>query len=286
MFKSLRNSYLMNDIVGAIIRTATLSSATFLGAISTALADRIPHTAFSGPYVYTSQDMDPITINFVYGGDFEKPNPPIAEIVSLPRAFVNIADGYSTRPTQTEAKNNAESQKYGFDELPDVVQTFSIKVSISDPEGLPYTVAVHKWGSKGQTKVGNNLSYAAAHSTLADITYIKDVRRNPPSHFRKGLKFDDKRRSKFADLVTSSSSSEDDSSIYYSDGRDGIWRIKCASDLKRARAWHNCTYTIDLADNFYASLQFLDFRVHGGMPFARKRIKTFRKSMCQYFDCN
>jgi hypothetical protein len=245
---------------------------------SPVLADRIPYY-FSGTQYYNSTSMEPVTVNFMWP-DYNRPESKIRDTVHLPRAYIVFAAGYASRPTKNLGKYFAESQRHGYDRLPDTIQTNTVRILATYPDGEPYSVALRKWGRKAREEyMGTKLAHAKLY--IAQLTYISDSHPMPLAmhtvKYEKGealLEYDG--------LLYNPKRSNPN---YYNKPSDPYFFASCSDPLEKARPAFMCKYAIPLGPNYLAMVDFLDFRLFGGRAFADERIGAFQRAMCQYFPC-
>lgn len=269
---SLDQGALIGLILGLV--AASLSMAW----TSPVLADRIPYY-FSGAQYYNSTSMEPVTLNFMWP-DFNRPESKIRDTVHLPRAYIVFAAGYASRPTNNLGKYFAESQRHGYERLPDTIQTDTVSILATYPDGAPYSVALRKWGKKAREEyMGTKLAHANLY--IARVTYISDSHPMPlASHTVKNEKGAE--LAEYDGLLYNPKRSNPN---YYNKPADPFFFASCSDPLDRAKPGFMCRYAVPLGSNYLAMVDFLDFRLFGGRAFADERIGTFQRAMCRYFPC-
>ncbi len=236
-------------------------------------------TAFSGRQFYYSTSMDPITVNFMWP-DFNRPESRIQDTVFLPRAYIVFAAGYASKPARDLGQDLADSQRHGYEELPETIRTDSLRILLAYPDGEPFTRSLRKWRDDAYKKaMGTNI--ARSHMYSARISYIYNSNLMPFPQFtterEKGRPLKEFEGLLFNPKVTLPK--------YYSKPGDDFFYAKCNDQIEKARPERFCTYAVPLGKNYLALVDFLDFRLHGGRAFADERIAAFRRAMCKYFPC-
>jgi len=73
---------------------------------------------------------------------------------------------------------------------------------------------------------------------------------------------------------------------YYGDLGDELRKIRCMNAPEDANPVFYCEYYTVLNDRLLATVNFVDFRAHGGVEFARERMRILRRTVCPYFECD
>ena len=138
------------------MRRVSLQSALALtlcsGASFSTWADTVPGS-YSAPWAYYSTDMSPVEVNFAnfkfdsiegrYRTGHLDPvtkefveGPPIATVI-LPRAYINVFHPYSSK--------NKTRPDFQVEVLPDRVFGDDLTITMTYPDGLPYSVVYQNW---------------------------------------------------------------------------------------------------------------------------------------------
>lgn len=237
----------------------------------------------SAPFYYYSTDLSPIDISF--GRD----RPGSIEIdpwedkltITLPRAYIVYANGYSSKARKGPT----------YKTLPQRLRTNHVQLLLTYPDGKPYSITQSKsgvekpdptaWGMGKDIATWPPRRQSRAAAIKADIHLSNtDMRKKfGPNRYQTYLGERDGFR-RFSGLGGGSME------YLYDDGPDDIRRVACTRELEKSNPVFFCTYTIVLNKNLWAELQFIDFRLHGGRPFARERIRVFKKAICPIVQCD
>lgn len=245
-----------------------------------ASADKIPMTPFSGRQYYYSTSMDPITVHFMWP-DFNRPESRIQDTVFLPRAYIVFAAGYASKPARDLGQDLADSQRHGYEELPETIQTDSLRILLTYPDGEPFTVALKKRGRKaGEDYLGTKV--ARANLFIARVSYISNSHPMPLTNHV----FTYEKNARLTEYDGLLYNPGRHNPHYYSKPSDPFFYVYCSDKLAETRPGRLCQYAVPLGSNYLALVDFLDFRLHGGRAFADERIAAFRRAMCEYFPCD
>jgi len=159
-------------------------------------------------------------------------------------------------------------QKYKT--LPSRIDVHSIAIAIVHPSGTAYSVAlkssdsaklrpVANWAVITRADSAGAANNATAPTARSRFTYVKNY---------EGLEM----------FVPKVSSFE----YYFGKPTDEIWKVICPDHPDTTRPNLFCTYYTSLGPNFYAQIDLIDFRVNGGLSFAKERIATVKKTVCAF----
>lgn len=243
-------------------------------------ADSIPNV-FSGPSYYYSSSLDPITVNFVWP-DNGHPDSRIRDTITIPRAYIITAGGYSSRPVRLAGKYTPKSSLKGYDVLPKTVLTDQIRLYVTYPDGHPYAIALSKWGREKRNSKFMGTRFYRAQSFIARVSYAPDAGANPTRNNTIAYEQGAPLTEGFGLLYNANKTLP----VYFNVPGEKFFRARCNSQEPKIVPRYYCTYAVPLGKNYMADVGFLDFRAHGGRAFADRRIAAFRRAMCRYFPCD
>ena len=254
-------SYLISVILGVSILLIS----------NIARADKIPRSPYIGPQYFFTTKMDPIDVALWPDLRIKADRPPVARF-SLPRAYifyVSRAADKSTKP------------------LPQSVQARSVNIMLIYPEGIPYSHAIRDYNKKHRVsswvaagKLRPRLLIAKIRGVLGDaynLSYLfpesknTKVKRETYVGTYSGLKH-----------YTTGGIIE----TFYGPETALIRKIRCGRSLAKTHPRFFCTYYVVLSNHLISEVDFVDFRVHGGVQFAEERVRAFKATICQYVRCD
>jgi len=270
--------------------------AVFVAAFTYAIA---PSSATQLPFQYRSKDMSQIEVNLgvvrldksgrklLIGHldpktkDFVESGP--TRTIKIPRAYINSALPYTRKFIWG---NPAAGHNY----LPDKLFANSLRLLLSYPDGIPYTILSRQMPDMTQPLTGNTKFATSAHDQkrllqihaairvlpngLAHKTGYRSSGHYPGSRFDKGVV------GNFRRYVSSGKEY-----LYDDQAKQDVFRISCGLNEK-SRPLKFCEYSLALNANISVVLTFVDYRFHGGIPFVRERVRVFKKVMCPIFECD
>lgn len=287
------------------MRRVSLQSALALtlcsGASFSTWADTVPGS-YSAPWAYYSTDMSPVEVNFAnfkfdsiegrYRTGHLDPvtkefveGPPIATVI-LPRAYINVFHPYSSK--------NKTRPDFQVEVLPDRVFGDDLTITMTYPDGLPYSVVYQNWPAHkpDMSLLGVGIGVAnwgGKKDQIRALHIEANFLANPFSKARSSALFEPSK-------ITDKPIGEYDGfkayqSVgtirkYFDNSADDIRYISCYGAQEKVPSVYYCTYSFALNSALIVNLKFLDFRVHGGREFARERIRAFKKVMCPIFQCD
>lgn len=238
---------------------------------NSALADTVPGTAYSGPAYYFSTNMDPIevTLRLIIRSDHSSDW--FARLV-IPRAYIFFASGYSQkRPLRSN--KSAKANKI----LPKNIEAEQIKIMLMYPDGIPYSIALKEYAKSKSVSIRSAAKALRTKRYVVTIRATKNAQNLPqfgPGKFdiSDGQEFG-LRRFKWLRVTDR----------YFGTERDVFRRIDC---LQSRQPNFFCHYYLPLGSNFFAKVEFIDFRSNGGRAFANERIRVAREVMCRFVRCS
>lgn len=175
-------------------------------------------------------------------------------VLEVPRAWIRFASGYD--PLKLE-------------QLPDQVETNALKLSLSEPNGLPLSIRAQEFTR------AHNVSLSEALKQLRSDTYLVSFFKIDPRTTTEAWK----------SRLTDRHMGELDGLPY--DRRRGTYLSRPDKD---EFAEINCTggpnlitycdYDVRISPDLMATLTFLDFRFHGGTEYANRRIRSALTVLC------
>jgi hypothetical protein len=271
-------------------------------------ADTVPHL-MRGSYVYYSTDMSPVEVwlgQVWYRTEDEFgigmidsdttvfiPQNPVVR-AKLPRAYINMAEPYSQTATHSAAR---------LDVLPDRILTPAITLTMTYPEGLPYSVVYETWPEHKPDFSNPALGTGVAQwQGIEEQTRAILTKATPPSQELEPPAIPGRFNVREHEYVFKTDGFTQEAGGYegfslhlglptnwqycLDDGPDEIRRISCTASVAKSRPNFFCQYDVPINSRLYAELTFLDFRFHGGSEFARERIRAFKKFACPIFQCD
>lgn len=258
------------------MRSVWLSAATVsiyfscLGA-QNAFADRIPGTSRVGPQYYFTIEMDPIEVS-LWSRLPKKPGMvPIARF-SLPRAYIFFVEDQSS---------------YNPDVLPRSLDANGIDVMVTYPDGLPYSLAIRDYKKKFHVstwEAGRNfrmrLMTARILNVVGNAYKVSYLFPEPESRKYK--------RETYIGMYSGYKRYRVGTSfeVFYGPETALIRKIYCNNLLENANPLFYCTYYVVFHAHLITNIDFVDFRVNGGVPFAEDRVRVFMKALCPYVACD
>ncbi len=209
-------------------------------------------------YSYYSREMDKININ-ISTCDFDsssKCQQKIFATFNMPRGYVLGALPYRRR---------------SYCRLPKETFVRRIILAISTKDGGPLSRSKHRYVTNTESRYDvNKITIFASRRTREEMAKAfskAGLDSNKFDNYKYGLKsFQDR--------------------YYYGDAGAGIQRIDCPAPSKKAFKGDYCTYSATLLDGLGMQVDFVDFRLNGGLDFARKRMTFIKSILCRHLDCS
>lgn len=265
-------------MTGAIVGIFALTGSHFI-----ALGPHPALASFYGPYV--SKDMQEHTVKFAgwicdlhrtncdwgttYRGDMVEKNKAY-QIIKIPRAYIWRALPFS--------KGWKANFFYARD-VPDPLITGALHIKATMPDMAPLSLTTGDWKRQHPGRL-RHLSVGAVIRTTGHGVDSRVAIQKTAASMRKRNPVDDHLG---YDAIYSAGS------IYYyvsEDDPDEISIITCYRPPEKAKRHVFCTYRFPLNSKLSAELTFVDFRVNGGVPFMRKRVRAFKEKFCPIFNCD
>lgn len=238
---------------------------------NTAPADKIPGTAYVGPQYYFTTEMDPIDLVFRSKPEQKVSTPPL-ERFRIPRAYIFFVPGKSR-----ESGNK----------LPKKLSVNAVQIILTYPNGQPYSHTVRDYART------NGVSEATAAKKIRSRTMISRISVSKNNAYE--LSYLEPPRNEFAKkyekpLGTYSGLARfktgGSAEIYYASSDALVRKIQCWNSPEKALRNTYCKYYVVLNKRLVAWIDFVDFRVNGGIAFAEERIRVFKETICQYVRCD
>jgi hypothetical protein len=276
-----------------------------ISAASSALADSIPGF-LDGPYAYYSTDMNPVEVSFAsiksddttgtyktghldsVTKEFVQGAPMTTAI--LPRAFINAFVPYSSKKTW--------HRDFQVRVLPSKIVGNNLIMAMTYPDSLPYSVVYETWPKykpdlslpgmgQGVIKWDDHKALTRAMLVTAKLSATpfgnaREFGCLQPMRCGGKLFVGDYQGFKHYRDPDGMGTGH----YYFDNGSDDIRAIKCFGTFNDTPPGHFCTYSLAMNPSIFAELTFLDFRMHGGRPFVRDRIRVFKKFACPIFQCD
>jgi hypothetical protein len=283
----------LNQFLACIIANVLL--------IAPAAADYVPYFV-SAPFNYFSTDLSPIEVSLGFG-QYDDTNgtiksvrrdpakgfvngPPFA-VVSIPRAYIMSAEHYSS--------SRKALPGYRHEILPDKIVTNRLVLAVTYPDGSPLSVSYDAFQRKRRdlSLLGKDIDKIRKDKQARAIVLLAEISLSLMNNVRDKDVLSRKifGGPEYVGLYEGFKQFRDrsgltDSQYFYDVGPDDIVAIKCSGDGARTPPDFYCKYRFPLNQNIMVSMDFLDFRLHGGRAFARERIRAFKKFACPIFRCD
>lgn len=229
--------------------TRRAMAASLLGVLAVPVgAGDVPNSAFGGPAYYATRAMDEIRVTLS--------RQDVSSTFAIPRSYVIFAVGY------TEEK---------YPQLPQVINTHHLKVSIRLSTGLPHVASPE--GSNDDIRL--DLAHIDIQSAL-DVATAENRHRQSDQKYQQpslpGL------------TVWKNSHHPYAGYIFYPQQKDASFTSISCYQTSGERVY--CQYNITICPHIMATARFVDFRYHGGIEFAEQKSRVIRKLVQSWVkDC-
>ncbi len=207
---------------------------------------------------YYSRQMDKININISTcdANNSSKCPQKIFATFNIPRGYVLSALPYTRK---------------SYCRLPKETFVRRITFAISTKDGGPLSRSEHRYVTNTESRYDVNIlaitPTGRSSEVMAKIYSKAGFDGKKFDNYKYGLKsFNDR--------------------YYYGDAGAGIQKIYCAATFKKASKGHYCKYTATFVDGLTIRARFVDFRLNGGLDFARKRMTFIKSILCRHLDCS
>jgi hypothetical protein len=225
---------------------------------TTGRADDVPGIG-DWPHYHFSLDETPVTVVLVH--DSGKRDFPV---LTVPRSYIYFAH---RAPPSTEGP------------LPDRIETDQLGLAFTDPDGEAWSAAIQDhMAATGQSAnaAGKSLrpfQYKVTLSPNTNAVYAETVRQNTRrNHLLIGEPFPG---------IQEHSRTGTSSSFFVTSGDHEFLQASCYNPLNEV---YFCEYRIMITKDIVATIDFLDFRVHGGPDYANWRVRFAREVVCRFLD--
>lgn len=287
------------------MRDASIKLLFFIAALAlfvrAAAADYVPYSV-SAPFKYFSTDMTPIEVSLgipqydeASGTIKSVRRDPVkgfvdgspVSIVSIPRAYIMSAESYSS--------SRKALPGFRHDILPDKIVTDHLVLAVAYPDGTPLSVSYGAFNSKKPdlSLLGRDIDKISKDKQARAIVLLADISVSPNNNMRDSDVLAQKifGGSEYVGMYEGfkqyrSRNNIDRSQYFYDVGTDDIIAVRCYGNPESAFPGFYCAYRFPLNESIMVSMDFLDFRFHGGRVFARERIRAFKKFACPIFHCD
>ena len=200
---------------------------------------------------FFSTDMRPVKVEFI-NEQFDRIHEPIK--FEVPRAWIAFAGPYDAMK---------------LDQVPDTIQTWTLEIWLSEPDGVPLSSRVSEITRSSQVSIST-----ARDSLRAEEYYVKLWRVDPAmtaeqwrSRFRKS-----------ATIERDGRQYDPHRMVYMPNGIDDVFvEANCNGSIPVAF----CGYVVRVSPHFMARMTFLDFRYDRGIDFANARIRRALGVLCR-----
>jgi hypothetical protein len=213
-------------------------------------------TQFMLPSDFYSTDPAPIEVVLRTPNDTEETH---KVTLHVPRAAIVFANGYSGR---------------SLPKLPDNVVTNEIIVAVVYPDGEPLSVKATEIAT--QRKV----SLTTAIEGLRLRQYTAQLHYSGPNRIWEELTQQSREQFKIVDSYDGLQHAPAD---YYF-GEDGVDVFRRSYCYPEATSIYFCKTEMRAGPGLTASVDFPDFRLHGGRAYLNERVHKFREIVCRYSD--
>ena len=222
-------------------------------------------------WLYYSHDMSLVEV-FLGGRKRDASFTP-GRTLHLPRAMIQFADGYA-RPD--------------YPMLPDLIRSKTIRLGFVYPDGRPLSIAARDYARrhgvderaalKSHELRTRSFSGVVRHSELAEVGDKSS--KNPwmsLDSLKESFVFVEKKDGmtkylKFGRIIH-----------YVPEDKEGFYYAWCSKNTQPTQ-W--CRYVFRINEHYMGSFSFADLSFHGGRRFAQERIRTIRRILCGYFECD
>ena len=233
-------------------------------------ADKIPGTAYAGSSYYYTMKMDLIKIEFGPSLGNDAIASPIVSF-QLPRAYIFFVD--------YNEKNNENP-------LTSRVRAKSVNIMLTYPNGLPYSHSIYNYKKSFRVSVSNAAKALRPFRLVAQIRGVKGSSHELAYLSPESEKTKMKRETLLGSLFGLKRYIIGDSmEVYYGSKYSLIRKIQCHRTLDKAHRRHFCRYYVILNNHLIASIDFIDFRLNGGIAFAEERVDLFVSTICRFASC-
>lgn len=208
------------------------------------------------PFEFLSLDSTPIEVLLRNPNDAE---PTHQAILHVPRAVMMFVNGYDARKLA---------------QLPDRVVTNEFSVGLVFPDGEPLSIRATRIAKE------QKISLIAAFQSLRQSEYKGHIHYSGPNGRWEELSRQDMDRFKFTDSFEGLRYAPP----YYYLGEDGVDNFFSAFCYPEATPVYFCKTEMRIGPGITASVDFPDFRFHGGRGYLNERAHRFGEIVCSYAD--
>lgn len=206
-------------------------------------------------YYHNSTDPSPVTVRFVYQDGTRD--------LLIPRKYIVFASDFSSRDGP----------------IPDLIETKSVKLVLTYPDGEAWTVAIREYARE------HGVGMRRAADEMRDRMHIVEVR---PTHNVIDLDVvrNDFRIRNIEGIIGEFGLEEFEISrgnqhFFLGFEEDEFLRSVCRNPMKPG--WF-CKYYARLTNKIVFDADFVDLRIFGGREFANNRMRMIKRTLCTFTE--